>query len=83
MAGTPQPKTEYEKSTTNNTAQGGMGRAYTSDETTAIRNYGYQEEIGENAGDWFANLFTTDYFWNQNRSCRQHHHHMSFQQSWN
>ena len=59
-------KYKYSDLTSNN-AQTGMGRKYTSDETTAIRNYGYQEEIGETAGDWFANLFTTDYFWNQNR----------------
>ncbi|MCR5388849.1 MAG: hypothetical protein K6E56_06340, partial [Lachnospiraceae bacterium] len=45
------------------------GRTITGDSTRAesIRSFGYQEETGSGAGDWFGNLLTTDYFWNNNR----------------
>ncbi|MCR5467359.1 MAG: hypothetical protein K6F37_00220 [Lachnospiraceae bacterium] len=45
------------------------GRTVSKDDTRAesVRNYGYQEETGSGASDWFSNLLTTDYFWNYNR----------------
>ena len=60
-------KYKYEDLAANSNYTAKAATNYKESDTTAIRSYGYQEEIGENAGDWFANLFTTDYFWNQNR----------------
>ncbi len=61
------PTYKYDSLVTNSNYTSDAVTNYKDSQTTAIRNYGYQEEIGEDAGDWFSNLFTTDYFWNQNR----------------